>query len=487
MSRRTELALVLLIAGLLVLARSVVFILYPQAHFNSDQAIVGLMAKHIVEGKALPLYFYGQSYLLALEAWLMTPFIWIGGPTVSALRTGMVSINIVTALLLVWGLVRWAALRPRDALVASLFFILSPPFTTSLLVEAQGGNVEPLAFVVIMWWLRARPLALGLTLGVAIFNREFTLFAVPALVLADVVEHGWPTREFWRRWLLTAVMIIVVWQATTALKPYADFMGPGTRGQLLGGSAGSELKDVSEHMGLSFAEMPRRVVENLTTFFPLLLGGTAFTDVVANQGRDIMRWPLLLFLFAVAVRVMWLAVKQRNTSEPVRFAAFVSLAGLSSMICLALVWGLDTFTLRYMLLSLLMPIGLVALLFVLEPLVGVRQAATALVVVWAALSVFDSHALLHRYIGGRVPNVYGDVAKALVAKGITVAQAPYWHAYRLTYLSGERVKIASTDFVRITEYQDLANAAGASIITIQEQPCPGGEQVGPLYLCRSRP
>jgi hypothetical protein len=48
---------------------------------------------------------------------------------------------------------------------------------------------------------------------------------------------------------------------------------------------------------------------------------------------------------------------------------------------------------------------------------------------------------------------------------------------------GERVKVASTDVVRIAEYQRLASAAGADLVRVLEEPCAGGMQVGTWYLC----
>src|SRR4030067_2555737 len=38
--------------------------------FNSDEAIVALMAKHILEGDR-PIFFYGQAYMGSLDAWLV--------------------------------------------------------------------------------------------------------------------------------------------------------------------------------------------------------------------------------------------------------------------------------------------------------------------------------------------------------------------------------------------------------------------------------
>ena len=61
-----------LIAVALVVLRSFVWVWWEQAHFDSDQAIHGLMALHIADGEAWPVFMYGQSYLLAIEAWLAT-------------------------------------------------------------------------------------------------------------------------------------------------------------------------------------------------------------------------------------------------------------------------------------------------------------------------------------------------------------------------------------------------------------------------------
>src|SRR5262245_25575604 len=68
--RRLERAIVMAIVALVILARSAIFVFWEQAHFDSDQAIVGLMAKHLSEGRAFPLFMYGSNYVLAIEAWM---------------------------------------------------------------------------------------------------------------------------------------------------------------------------------------------------------------------------------------------------------------------------------------------------------------------------------------------------------------------------------------------------------------------------------
>jgi hypothetical protein len=143
MNARREWMIALAVAWALIIARGFVFVRYEQSYFDSDQAIIGLMAKHLAEGRAFPLFFYGQSYMLGVESWFAAPFFWVGGPTVASLRVAMVALNLAAATLMITWLWKSAGLRPLLGLVASLFFVIAPPFTSALLVEAQGGSIEP--------------------------------------------------------------------------------------------------------------------------------------------------------------------------------------------------------------------------------------------------------------------------------------------------------------------------------------------------------
>ena len=61
------------VAVAVVLVRSLVALLFEQV-FDSDQAIVGLMATHLSEFRSFPLFFYGQNYMLGMQAWMAAPF-----------------------------------------------------------------------------------------------------------------------------------------------------------------------------------------------------------------------------------------------------------------------------------------------------------------------------------------------------------------------------------------------------------------------------
>ncbi len=58
--------LVFLILALIIVVR-VVYLLNWKSFLDGDESLVGVMAKHITEGKSSPIYYYGQSYMGTLE------------------------------------------------------------------------------------------------------------------------------------------------------------------------------------------------------------------------------------------------------------------------------------------------------------------------------------------------------------------------------------------------------------------------------------
>src|SRR5690242_7622220 len=104
--------IVLAVAILLILIRSAVFVFWPESDFDSDQAVHGLMAKHISEGRAFPVFMYGQNYMLAVEAWLAAPVFLIAGVSVTALKLPLLMLNVVIAVLLLRIFSREVGLNP---------------------------------------------------------------------------------------------------------------------------------------------------------------------------------------------------------------------------------------------------------------------------------------------------------------------------------------------------------------------------------------
>ena len=207
-----SLTIILAAVVALVLARSLVFLLWEHAGFDADQAIYGLMAKHLAEGRAFPMFAYSFYYMLAVQAWITAPLVAIFGASVAVLKVPVVVINIAIGCVLVWVLHRDAGLRPFTALVSSLFFLLAPPALAGALVETGGANPEPLLYVLLLWILRGRPLAFGLVFGLGFLHREFTLLGVTAIVGLALLDDRRITYDRIKTVALAGVGYMIVWQ-----------------------------------------------------------------------------------------------------------------------------------------------------------------------------------------------------------------------------------------------------------------------------------
>ena len=59
-----------LVISIVALAWKAVLLAINSVPFNSDEAVVGLMARHILQGER-PIFFYGQAYMGSLDAFLV--------------------------------------------------------------------------------------------------------------------------------------------------------------------------------------------------------------------------------------------------------------------------------------------------------------------------------------------------------------------------------------------------------------------------------
>ncbi len=88
---------------------------YEGFYFDSDQAIVGLMARHVATFHRFPLYYYGLNYLMGVQAWLIAPFFWLFRPSVAGARCGRRVVVLLNLVVVVWLI---AALAQAAAAVA---------------------------------------------------------------------------------------------------------------------------------------------------------------------------------------------------------------------------------------------------------------------------------------------------------------------------------------------------------------------------------
>lgn len=487
-------AMVVLVLLAAVVLRGAFFLRFDESYFDSDQAIVGLMAKHLMEGRAFPLFFYGQEYMLGVEAWVMAPVFAIVGPTVFALRLTMVLLNAVTVVVLWWLLVRDARLAPWLAALTAAPFALAPFITGAHLVEAQGGNVEPFLWVLVAWILRDRPLALGVVLAIGFLHREFSIYAAPALVAVQLASAGGRIGPLARRWTLTAFAFVAVFQAVSALKPHADLLGPGSAG--LPVSAGSSdqgnVAQLLARADVRLDALPTRFTALVTEYLPMIVGLQGFRPYLISIGSDAhVGWAELLPLVATLAGVLllwWLVeVARRRPLAHASFPLYLVIVGLIAAAAYALTRDLSMFTFRYGLLALYLPVGGAALLMQDARPVAMRIAGASLVGLLAAAALVDHVTVLQRSSFAPPPPRFVPLAERLEARGVHLARAGYWRSYVVTFLTRERVIVASNELQRVREYQQKVDQASEGVVTIQESPCDGQRPfdiVGPWHVCQ---
>jgi hypothetical protein len=484
--RRPSLVLAVLVAALIAAARSASFVWWPHAAFDSDQAIVGLMAKHVAEGRALPVTFYGQSYMLAVQAYLAAPLFAIGGASVPLLKLPLLAINAMVAALLVVLLAREAGLRPGAALAASAFFTLCPPIAGAQLVAAMGGSVEPFLYVLVIWMARGRPPVSGVVAGVGFLHREFSLYGLTAMLTIEMAR-AWPAwRAFLPRAMSTLVAFATVLALGNAATRFGDLFGP----ELPRFELASQPSSVAAVAARASCNITTEVAPNLAWLaghnLPTLAG-------TRERGRDeyyvgqasaaaplvwVMLAAGLLLALARATAVAW---RSRRPVPP--FVAYLGLVGAQALVAYTGSCGVrDPTLVRYTLLAMLIPVAVAAWHLHVEPVRAVRRATLVLLAGWMVWSATRHLAIVREYVEHSPETPQSIVAAELERRGIRYGRSGYWTAHYVTFATAERVRLASDYPSRILIYDTEVSRADRAV-TILPGPCRNGVQVGTLWIC----
>ena len=143
----------LVIATLLFAAALAVrspFIIKGETMLHSDEAIVGIMAQDISELRKFPIYFYGQRYMGALEAYVIATLLPLFENPVYALRLGPALFFGLLCGLQYLMLTRWFG--RKAALIGAAILIAGPPMFMQWSISARGGYIEILVWGTALLW-----------------------------------------------------------------------------------------------------------------------------------------------------------------------------------------------------------------------------------------------------------------------------------------------------------------------------------------------
>ena len=171
------------------------FIERGETLLHSDEAIVGLMAQDIAAGERFPIYFYGQRYMGALEAYVIAAVSPFFDNPIHALRFGPACFFALMVGVQYLMLTRWFG--RRGGLVGVLVLLASSPMFMQWSISARGGYVEILLWGSLLLWTYSewfvnpqsangkRQFLFGALIGSGLWiNPSIVLFLAPIVIHA---------------------------------------------------------------------------------------------------------------------------------------------------------------------------------------------------------------------------------------------------------------------------------------------------------------
>jgi hypothetical protein len=459
--------------------------------FNSDEAINGLVLKHLVEHGDVTLYAWGQSYYGIVESLLALPFVAVDGWTPLALKLGAF-VGFAGLLVAVFALGR-RLFGPTEGLLAAGLLALFSPFMVAWSCLASGGytlmlawGVATIAFALRLGSLpdaertRGRLFTLGLLIGAGLYIYE--LYAVFVVVLGGVA--AWRLRHHARALLYLVPGVVLGW--TPKLVAVAT------------GHVGVKRPSY----GLA---SPERMLDNLSLLAksgPALFGANPQRLEVVEPFTGSRSVPMLLLgMFVLGLCAVAWAWGLRLRREP-RFGATAEGFVLRVLLALppvAIVLYVvspnpeDLPSNRYLLPAI--P-GLV--LLVAAMLVRLRGRAPRVATVLGVLALAAPAALIVSvyqgwdYLGPKggvrtAPDAMPALLASLRDDGVRAAYGPYWVGYRATFMSGEDVLVAPWEDVDRHPADTTAAARERRVAYIFEAGTPAERSFGARARATGRP
>lgn len=462
LSERTFLAVVI-IAGMVL---RLDFMQASGFVIDSDEAIVGLMAKHLLEGASVPVFYYGQHYMGSLEPLCVAFAFALFG--ISSFTLQLVPLIFSAVLIgVVYRLGREVS-GPVAGRVAALLCAFPPAALVVWSFKARGGFVELLVIG-----------ALALLFTVRWFRKGATDMKYPALIWFLLGLGWWVNNQI--IFFIGAISVfgtlrvLHAWRKSQVSAKQISVLSGVCLGAFLLGSLPYWTYNVSRgfpSLGMfgfaPFNELSGYVAGLFTTALPIILGAKKFWESDATFGGS----TLLVYAVYLVLSGGLVYVRRRkivdllhgtiDRVEPIElFGFFIAFT--------CVVFSISSFGWLSQAPRYLLPlyVGLFVLVGYCVKLVHGRSRLLASLIV-ALLVGID---LASCYAGGRalpgepvvfkgerVSRDHRELLHVLEELKISKVRTNYWIGYRLAFESKERVTfrvLHEPRQIRIPEYQLL--------------------------------
>ena len=503
----------LLLAAAAIAAR-LPFLAHAADFFNSDEAVEGLMARHL---RDLPVFFWGQSYK-------GVPEVYLTGLVFLALGSGVAQLKLVT--LIIWSAAVGVTARLAQtwygtlvAIIAGLMLVTGPPavVTWSLSANAEVAWLTLFFSGALLAYQASSPLVFVLC-GLSLWIHPIALPGIAALGMVAALRSGaWRTRRdaliqtvVFGRGLDVQRRIVLLTLNALAMGAFLAFLvtffgrslnlaaiNAAHPHKILRLALGLSAVAVLAH-GLAGAVAPRRLtlralgwlavgllpveiyvlrggiptaaiinrrVEEMPALFadfaaqalPIVFGAHDSATVSVAPWWLVLPSSIALGVFVIDLAWRWRRCRLRNAPPPQDAFMIVAAVLLLAMLLPGGTYA-DVQSYRYV-----MPyFGLLAMSVAegCRILYRANRAAGAIVtsLIFAGFIVgeYRWYSQLHPDSSDR------DVIACMRNHGIHTATADYWIAYKTTFIADERVLVLPDDGPgRYVQYNRMVDPAGA--------------------------
>jgi len=379
---------------------------------DSDEAVVGLMARRMLDGE-VQAFFWGQHYAGTVETAVAALVIAVAGPSVAALKASVALLAAVAAVL-TWRVGR-RLVAERAAQAAGLLLWVGPAAYVWYSTKARGFYWAALVLGLLLLLCALRVvqdgdrrrdwIAMGLVAGLGWWvSPTIAYFGVPAAALLLVHRPG----RLRNTWVAVGPLLVgaLPWLWHNLFTGFPS-LEPLEQPEQLGYLGG--IRRLAGQVAPMVVNLRRPISATWVPLGPVLYLALGLALVVAVVRRKDRPWPLVLGL--VAFPFLYSVFPGRWWVGEGRYALF-----LTPFLVLLVAWA--------------------------------ARRPAALV---AAVSVFAvSSGVLLVGLGRETPrSVDGDI-RELRAAGVTELWADYWTSYRVMYESRERITSTSALAARHT-------------------------------------
>lgn len=461
--RDDYLFLIVLVALALVLRLD--FLIANHFVIDADEAIVGLMGKHIIEGRGLPVFYYGQNYMGSLEAVLAGLVFLIFGVSSIALKSVPLFFSLVLVVLIYQlGLELGSRAVARTA---ALFAAIPPQMLVIWSSMARGGFLEvvcigTVALILSLRWLRESEPKPALTAGIFALlgigwwvNNQIVYFLVPIayLVACRLLR---PSPGVWNFSLRT-------------LAPHAI----AAAGAFFVGGSPYWVYNLQHHFvsfeiakGATGAQVLDHIAGLGSTALPMILGARR-----QWHSEEVFPYASAIAYAVYGTLLLFLLWKRRRTIKALPslildrrhpIELFVLFVFVTYLIFALSSYGSLVESPRYLLPSY---VGIFVLAAVSISMLKKRSAILSV----AATSAIVGLNLASCYLGGRglpgepfvfqgerVSKDHQELILWLKDHGMSLVRTNYWIGYRLAFESKEAIRFSiyqTPDTVRIQSYE----------------------------------